>query len=223
MNVKIKETEKYKWIYQEEYDNWFKNRDSINNASIYHFVAEILNNELCNQYNYFNHSKHLSIFMNNNGIYNSNRRNTNKNVFVTSGVVFSNNHYRVVAQNLHNYDLIVLQVIDKETNNIKFLVKESEIKSGIIKELKTTINSNGFNSRKDIIVLDTLSDFIETFEIDDNISFDKVQEEYCKEHFEETLLLLKEAVNSTKFEELGAISEQLTLVEESNENNNELD
>lgn len=222
MNVKIKETEKYKWIYQEEYDNWFKNRDSINNANIYHFVAEILNNKVCDTYSYFNHSKHLSIFMNNNGIYNSRRRNTNKNVFVTSGVVFSNNHYEH-AINLHNYDLIVLQVIDKETNNIKFLVKESEIKSGIIKELKTTINSNRFNSRKDVIVLDTLSDFIETFEIDDNISFDKVQEEYCKEHFEETLLLLKEAVKSTKSEELESTSEQLTLVEESNENNNELD
>lgn len=198
MIVKIKETENYKWKYQDEYNQWFDNRASVLNANIHHFINEKKSDGTIRYMTNFtiNFYSMECFFLHENYTYINYRRKIYNYTFITSGLLFVNDYYRVTSDNLHLYELIAIEVIDKKTNTVKILVKEEAINHSLIKELKTQMNMRGFNSRKDIIKLETLSEFIEVHpDIDDNMPFDKVQEDYCIEKAEEALVLLKQSIS----------------------------
>lgn len=197
MIVKIKETENYKWIYQDEYDQWFDNRASVLNANIYDFIIEKKADQVIHRtYKTLTHYSMECFFLHGNYRYDNYRRKKYKYTFITSGLLFASNYYREISDCLYPHKLIAIQVLDKKTDGIKILVNQEAIEHSLIKELKTQMNMRGFNSRKDIIKLETLSEFIEIHsDIDDSMPFDKVQEDYCIEKAEEALVLLKQSIS----------------------------
>ncbi len=217
MNVRIKETENYKWIYQDEYDEWFDNRASITNANIHDFIIEKKTDRRVHitDKTSFGYSMEC-FFLHGNYNYNSYQRRKYNYTFITSGLLFVNDYYKGSSFGLYHHELIAIEVLDKKTGSIKILVKEEAINNSLIKELKTQMNMRGFNSRKDIIKLESLSEFVEVFpDIDDSLPFNKVQEEYCIEKSEEALLLLKQSM--CKLEELPHESlEEISSIENSN-------
>lgn len=197
MNVRIKETEKYKWIYQDDYDKWFKNRNSVNRANVYHFVMEKQVDWILNlSYPYQNVYDINKFFLLGNYLYNNNRRKINTRVYIISGIVFGNDDYYNICD-IDKFNLLAINVIDKETNAPKILVNKQYVNTGLIKELKTSINKTGMSSRKDIILLEDFSEYIEYFDyFDDKVPFDKIQDEYCDETAEEVLSLLKQSITT---------------------------
>lgn len=196
MIVKIKETENYKWIYQDEYNQWFDNRASVLNANIHDFIIEKKTDKVVHrtEKTLSGHSMEC-FFLHGNYRYDSYQRRKYNYTFITSGLLFASDYYRGVYDYLYHHNLIAIQVLDKKTGSIKILVNEEAVNSSLIKELKTQMNMRGFNSRKDIIKLETLSEFMEISpNINDNMPFDKVQEDYCIEKAEEALLLLKQSI-----------------------------
>ena len=217
MIVKIKETENYKWIYQDEYNQWFDNRASVLDANIHDFIIEKKIDKVINRA-----VKILSgysmecFFLHGNYRYDSYRRRKYNYTFVTSGLLFANSYYKGYSDNLYNDELIAIQVLDKKTGSIKILVKEEVINHSLIKELKTQMNKRGFNSRKDIIKLETLSEFIKVQpDIDDSMPFDKVQEYYCIKKAEEALVLLKQSISQL---EDSLEQEEISLVDNNKDN-----
>ncbi len=197
MIVKIKETENYKWIYQDEYNQWFDNRASVLNANIHDFIIEKMIDKVMHRTEKTLYGDSMKcFFLHGNYIYDNHRRRKYSRTFITSGLLFASNYYRRTSDYLCNHELIAIQVLDKKTGSIKILVKEEAINHSLIKELKTQMNKRGFNSRKDIIKLETLYEFIEVQpDIDDSMPFDKVQEDYCIEKAEEALVLLKQSIS----------------------------
>jgi len=222
MNVKIKETENYKWKYQDEYNQWFDNRLSVTDANIHHFINEKKSDRIRYMTNRTISGYSMEcFFLHENYTYDSYRRKKYNYTFITSGLLFVNDYYRGTSDNLHLHELIAIEVIDKKTNTVKILVKEEAINHHLIKELKTQMNMRGFNSRKDIIKLETLSEFVEILpHIDDRMPFDKIQDDYCIEKAEEALLLLKQSIDQVE-EEISY--ESLESEETSSDENNEFD
>lgn len=208
MIVKIKETENYKWIYQDEYDQWFDNRASVLNANIHHFINEKKSDRTIRYMTNFtiNGYSMECFFLHENYTYNNYRRKKYNYTFITSGLLFVNDDYRGTSDNLHLHKLIAIQVLDKKTGSIKILVNQEDVNHSLIKELKTQMNMREFNSRKDIIKLETLSEFIDIRpDIDDSMPFDKVQEDYCIEKAEEALALLKQSISQLEQEEISPV------------------
>jgi len=199
MIVKIKETENYKWIYQDEYDQWFDNRASVLNANIHDFIIEKKADQVIPRtYKTLDHCSMgmECFFLHGNYRYDNYRRKEYKYTFITSGLLFASTYYKGFSDCLYLHELIAIQVLDKKTGGIKILVDQEAIEHSLIKELKTQMNMRGFNSRKDIIKLETLSEFIEIHpDIDDSMPFDKVQEDYCIEKAAEALILLKQSIS----------------------------
>lgn len=196
MIVKIKETENYKWIYQDEYNQWFDNRASVLNANIHDFIIEKKADEVIFTTDKTSYEYSMKcFFLHGNYRYDNYRRKKYDYTFITSGLLFASNYYKGILVYLYHHELIAIQVLDKKTGSVKILVKEEAVNHSLIKELKTQMNMRGFNSRKDIIKLETLSEFIEVCpDIDDSMPFDKVQEDYCIEKAEEALVLLKQSI-----------------------------
>jgi hypothetical protein len=196
MIVKIKETENYKWIYQDEYNQWFDNRASVLNANIHDFIIEKKTDEVIHRtYKTLCDYSMKCFFLHGNYRYDNYRRKKYNYTFITSGLLFASTDYKGILDYLYHHELIAIQVLDKKTGSIKILVNQEAVNHSLIEELKTQMNMRGFNSRKDIIKLETLSEFIEVHsDIDDSMPFDKVQEDYCIEKAEEALVLLKQSI-----------------------------
>ena len=95
----------------------------------------------------------IKFFLLGNYSYNNNRRKINTRVYIISGIVFGNDGYYNICD-IDKFNLLAINVIDKETNTPKILVNKQYVNTGLIKELKTSINKTGMSSRKDIILLE---------------------------------------------------------------------
>ena len=197
--MKIKKTEKYKWVLQDKYEDWFNNRKSILNFDIINFVYETLFNLDTHINETTNFTNVINFFQTLNSIYYNNNRRQPKNVFMSAGLMFYTNNWLSYHNyfDLNSYKLGVIMVYDNESN-IKFLVDKNIEKYNIFRQLKTAINNKGFSSRKDIILVDNLNEmFIEEYDITNEdliIPFEKMQEKYLNSQKKTILKELKESI-----------------------------
>ena len=215
MNVKIKATEKYKWIYQDSYDIWYNNQNTIGCDNFIYFIIENCNgdfpypfitNDEHRDKNFNDYKSMYQFFQHNLALDRNSRRTEINSLFTTSGLLFGTIDRRYICRgydnlinyfNFDNFHLFAIQVLDIETNTVKFIVDNSVANSSIIKQLKTAINSNGFSSRKDMIYISDIHQmFVEYVEINYDLPFDKMQEEYCEEVKEFVLEELKKSINT---------------------------
>ena len=197
--MKIKKTEKYKWVLQDKYEDWFNNRESILNFSVINFLYETSFNLDTHINETTNFTNVINFFQTLNSIYYNNNRRQPKSVFMSAGLMFHTNSWLSYHNcfDLNFYKLDVIMVYDNESN-IKFLVDKSIEKYNIFRQLKTVINNKGFSSRKDVILVDNLNEmFIEEYNITNEnliIPFEKMQEKYLNSQKKTILKELKESI-----------------------------